>query len=168
MLKSPPVLFGNKRRSSFLCYCNDLNRALLGTGAAVCALFRINRSKEIRYSDSAGRTNLGAHHAANAAGGANLADNCPLIVTGAAYYNMVLYRNHTDEQMRASLGTGAAAGAQLLIYMGYPIYNGKRTEFADLNTVAIAQAAITAGFFPAVQCRTGGTGLRGAPPACWP
>ena len=71
---------------------------------------------------------------------------------------MIFDRDHADEQVRAGFGTGAAAGAQAFIHMGNAIHDGERTEFADLDAIAIAQAAVDAGFFAAVQGSAGRTG----------
>lgn len=81
-----------------------------GASAAVGALFGVNGSKKIGNGDCSGRADLGAHHAADTAGRANLADNRALIAAGATYCHMILHGNHTDKQMRTRLGAGAAAG----------------------------------------------------------
>ena len=137
---------------------DDLDGALFGAGAAIGALFGIDGGEEIGDGDGAGGANLGAHHAADAAGGADLADCGALIVAGAADSDMIFDRDHADEQVRAGLGAGAAAGTQAFIHMGNAIHDGERAEFADLDAIAIAQAAVAAGFFAAVQGSAGRTG----------
>ena len=89
---------------------DDLDGALFGACAAVGALIRVDARKEIGDGDGAGRADLGAHHAADTAGRANLADNRALIAAGATYCHMIFHGNHTDKQMRTRLGAGAAAG----------------------------------------------------------
>ena len=89
---------------------DDLDGALFGAGAAIGALFGIDGGEEIGDGDGAGGANLGAHHAADTAGRANLADNRALIAAGATYCHMIFHGNHTDKQMRTRLGAGAAAG----------------------------------------------------------
>ena len=61
--------------TNFLRHGDDLDRALFGAGAAIGALFGIDGGEEIGDGDGAGGANLGAHHAADAAGGADLADD---------------------------------------------------------------------------------------------
>lgn len=137
--------------ADFLRHGDDLDGALFGAGAAIGALFGIDGGEEIGDGDGAGGANLGAHHAADAAGGADLADDGALIMAGAAHGDMIFDRDHADEQVRAGFGTGTAAGAQAFIHMGNAIHDGERTEFADLDAIAIAQAAVAAGFLP--RCR---------------
>ena len=94
---------------------DDLDGALFGAGAAIGALFGIDGGEEIGDGDGAGGANLGAHHAADAAGGADLADDSALIMAGATHGDMIFDRDHADEQVRAGFGAGAAAGASAAV-----------------------------------------------------
>ena len=71
----------------FLRHGDDLDGALFGAGAAIGALFGIDGGEEISDGDGAGGANLGAHHAADAAGGADLAERLSLMTTQRSFLN---------------------------------------------------------------------------------
>lgn len=66
--------------------------------------------------------------------------------------------NKVDEVMRASLGASATAGAELIIHLGNAILNRDGIKFAGSHAIAIADAAIAAAFFAAIQCCAGSAG----------
>ena len=145
IVKARPSFWeGRTKRIAVLQLVDDVDRAGLGAGAAVGALFRIDVGQAVGDGDGAVLAGFLALHAADAADGADLPDSAALVVGSAAHPDDAAVGDHLKEVVGADLGAGAAAGAEVPVYHGQTVLDGQGVKLAGFHTVAVTQAAIGA------------------------